>query len=113
MPSSVSRSVNKPHSIKPVLLPPVESGLRPGVAMPDQLAGRGSAGAVLVCLNAGGLLRPGRYGKVPIVRDLARANSLLYRQSTSLRTRAMLQSFNEAVPRCLKFHCQTTPDEGC
>jgi NTE family protein len=44
-------------------------------------------------MNAGGLLRPGGYGRVPVVRDLARANSLLYRQSTSLRTRAMVTSF--------------------
>jgi NTE family protein len=48
----------------------------------------------LVCLNAGGLLRPGGYGKVPVVRDLARANSLLYRQSTALRTRAMVERFD-------------------
>jgi NTE family protein len=47
----------------------------------------------LVCLNAGGLLRAGGYGKVPIVRDLARANSLLYRQSTALRTRDMVDRF--------------------
>jgi NTE family protein len=50
----------------------------------------------LASLNAGGLLRPGAYGKVPLVRDLARANSLLYRQSTALRTRAMVQQFERA-----------------
>jgi NTE family protein len=47
----------------------------------------------LVCLNAGGLLRPGSAGKIPLVRDLARANSLLYRQSTALRTRDMVERF--------------------
>jgi NTE family protein len=47
----------------------------------------------LFTLNAGGLLRPGPYGRVPLVRDLARANSLLYRQSTSLRTRDMVDRF--------------------
>jgi NTE family protein len=47
----------------------------------------------LVCLNAGGLLRPGGYGRIPLVKDLARANSLLYRQSTSLRTREMVGRF--------------------
>lgn len=47
----------------------------------------------LVVLNAGGLLRAGPYGKVPLVRDLARANSLLYRQSTTLRTREMVERF--------------------
>jgi NTE family protein len=47
----------------------------------------------LVTLNAGGLLRPGPYGRVPVVKDLARANSLLYRQSTALRTRMMVERF--------------------
>ncbi|MFC9508292.1 patatin-like phospholipase family protein [Streptomyces sp. NPDC057002] len=50
----------------------------------------------LCVLNAGGLLRPGVYGRVPVVRDLARANSLLYRQSTTLRTRAVVDRFEEA-----------------
>ncbi|MEU6378987.1 patatin-like phospholipase family protein [Streptomyces sp. NPDC046909] len=47
----------------------------------------------LVILNSGGLLRPGAYGGLPIVRDLARANSLLYRQSTALRTRLTVERF--------------------
>ncbi|MFF7445581.1 MULTISPECIES: patatin-like phospholipase family protein [unclassified Streptomyces] len=47
----------------------------------------------LLVLNSGGLLRPGAYGGLPIVRDLARANSLLYRQSTALRTRLMVERF--------------------
>ncbi|WP_200302185.1 patatin-like phospholipase family protein [Streptomyces adelaidensis] len=47
----------------------------------------------LCVLNAGGLLRPGMYGRVPVIRDLARANSLLYRQSTALRTRATIERF--------------------
>lgn len=53
-----------------------------------------------VTMNAGGLLRPGGYGKIPLVRELSRANSLLYRQSTSLRTRMMVRSFRlgEGVP---------------
>ena len=49
-----------------------------------------------VTINAGGLLRPGGYGRIPLVRELARANSLLYRQSTSLRTRMMVASFKRA-----------------
>ena len=61
----------------------------------------------LMTLNAGGLLRPGAYGKVPLVRELVRANSLLYRQSTSLRAREMVNRFQvgrgtppgEPVPR--------------
>ncbi len=46
-----------------------------------------------VALNAGGVFVTGGYGKVPLVRDLARANSLLYRQSTTLRTRWMIDRF--------------------
>lgn len=53
-----------------------------------------------VTINAGGLLRPGAYGKVPLVRELSRANVLLYRQSTALRTRMMVAAFRRgaAVP---------------
>jgi NTE family protein len=51
----------------------------------------------VVCLNSGGLLRPGAYGKIPLVRELARANSLLYRQSTALRTRWMVDRFQRTA----------------
>jgi NTE family protein len=51
------------------------------------------SGVLLVALNAGGLFRTGKYGGVPIVRDLQRANSLLYRQSTGLRFRDMVARF--------------------
>jgi NTE family protein len=47
----------------------------------------------LIVINAGGLLRPGGYGRIPLVRDLSRANSLLYRQSTALRTRLLVERF--------------------
>ena len=55
----------------------------------------------VMTLNSGGLLQPGAYGKVPLVRELARSNSLLYRQSTSLRTRWMVDRFQAGadVPR--------------
>jgi NTE family protein len=46
-----------------------------------------------VSLNAGGVFVTGGYGKVPLVRDLARSNSLLYRQSTAVRTRWMVNRF--------------------
>jgi NTE family protein len=46
-----------------------------------------------ITLNAGGMFVSGGYGKVPLVRDLVRANALLYRQSTSLRTRWMVDRF--------------------
>jgi NTE family protein len=54
---------------------------------------------LIVNLNAGGLFRTGRYGGFPIARDLQRANSLLYRQSTALRFRdsvARFQAFERA-----------------
>lgn len=50
--------------------------------------------AFIVTLNSGGLLRPGPYGNIPVVRDLARANSLLYRQSTGLRTSDLVDRFD-------------------
>jgi NTE family protein len=50
----------------------------------------------VVAMNAGGLLRPGAYGKFPLVKELARANSLLYRQSIALRTRWMVDRFERA-----------------
>ena len=46
-----------------------------------------------ISLNAGGMFVSGGYGKIPLVRDLVRANALLYRQSTSLRTRWMVDRF--------------------
>jgi NTE family protein len=60
----------------------------------------------LCTMNAGGLLQTGFAGRIPLVRDLQRANSLLYRQSTTLRTREMVARFqrgegigaNEPVP---------------
>ncbi|MDQ3974609.1 MAG: patatin-like phospholipase family protein, partial [Actinomycetota bacterium] len=51
------------------------------------------ADALLVALNAGGLFVTGRYGRVPLVRDLQLAQSLLYRQSTALRRRWMVERF--------------------
>ena len=53
-----------------------------------------------ITLNAGGVFVTGKYGSVPLIRDLARANSLLYRQSTGLRTRWMVERFKawESTP---------------
>lgn len=48
---------------------------------------------LLVAVNAGGLFRTGAYGGIPVIRDLQRANSLLYRQSTGLRRREMVERF--------------------
>jgi NTE family protein len=46
-----------------------------------------------ITMNAGGIFVTGGWGGVPVIRDLARANSLLYRQSTGLRTRWMVDRF--------------------
>jgi NTE family protein len=49
--------------------------------------------AFLVAINAGGLFHTGRFGRLPFVRNLSRVNSLLYRQSTALRQREMIDRF--------------------
>jgi NTE family protein len=49
--------------------------------------------ACLVAMNAGGVLQVGRLGRIPVVRDLQRSNALLYRQSTALRRRFMVDRF--------------------
>ena len=59
-------------------------GLEPLDNLPD---------AFLVALNAGGQFVTGRYGRIPIVRDFLLANSMLYRQSTALRRRWMVERF--------------------
>ena len=46
-----------------------------------------------ISLNAGGVFVTGGYGRIPLVRELSRSNSLLYRQSTALRTRWMVDRF--------------------
>ncbi|MGH2705797.1 MAG: patatin-like phospholipase family protein [Actinomycetota bacterium] len=60
------------------------SGLEPVDDLGDTL---------LVAVNAGGLFRTGAYGGIPIIRDLQRSSTLLYRQSTGLRRREMVERF--------------------
>lgn len=49
---------------------------------------------LILAINAGGLFRTGtRFGRIPLVRDLSRASSLLYRQSTALRRRDLVERF--------------------
>jgi NTE family protein len=59
-------------------------GLEPLDDLPD---------VCLVAVNAGGVFRIGAYGGLPIIRDLHRAEGLLYRQTTSLRMRMMVERF--------------------
>lgn len=49
--------------------------------------------AFLVAINAGGFFHTGRFGGLPFFRNLVRVNSLLYRQSTTLRQREMVSRF--------------------
>jgi NTE family protein len=46
-----------------------------------------------ISINSGGIFVPGKFGGLPIIKDLQRANSMLYRQSTALRTRWMIERF--------------------
>jgi NTE family protein len=64
----------------------------------------------LVAINAGGLFHTGRFGGLPWVRNLVRVNSLLYRQSTSLRQREMIGRFR-AFEQAKKQN-QPPPDWG-
>jgi NTE family protein len=47
----------------------------------------------LVAMNAGGIFRTGPLGWIPIVKTLQRSEALLYRQSTGLRMRQMVERF--------------------
>ena len=59
----------------------------------EALDGPAHRDTFLVGVNAGGAFVTGRAGGLPIVGDLVRSNSMLYRQSTSLRTRWMVDRF--------------------
>lgn len=53
-------------------------------------------GPCLIALSAGGLFRTGWSGltsHLPVVKDLKRAEGLLYRQTTALRSRTMVERF--------------------
>ena len=47
----------------------------------------------LVIVNSGGVFRVGRFVRFPIVGDVVSTTSLLYRQTTALRTEAMVERF--------------------
>lgn len=62
----------------------------------EALDGNSCRDVFLVALNAGGVFLTGRLTGVPLVRNLVRSNALLYRQSTALRTRWMVDRFQAA-----------------
>ncbi|MFF4255326.1 patatin-like phospholipase family protein [Streptomyces sp. NPDC001663] len=65
-------------------------------------------GTLLIALNAGGIFQTGPYGHIPVVRELARANALLYRQTTSLRMREMVDRF-KAWEEAARNHVPSPP----
>jgi NTE family protein len=65
--------------------------------------------ACIVALNAGGVFRTGPFGGLPIIKDLMRSEGLLYRQSTALRMRAMVERFKAWEDATKKG---TTPPAG-
>jgi NTE family protein len=102
---AIAASAALPGALAPLVLKdlglPCEHGRTPkivdggaydnmGVEVFDSLV----RGELIVALNAGGLFRTGtRFGRIPFVRDLSRSNSLLYRQSTALRRRELVERF--------------------
>jgi NTE family protein len=53
-------------------------------------------GPCMIVLSAGGVFRTGWSGAtnhIPVIKDLKRAEALLYRQTTALRTRTMVERF--------------------
>jgi NTE family protein len=105
--TAVSASAAVPGTFPPVQLPaiqfPCAHGRREAVLVDggaydntglEALDGDRYHDVFLVSLNAGGVFVTGRLGRIPVVRELARANSLLYRQSTALRTRWMVERFH-------------------
>jgi NTE family protein len=66
--------------------------------------------SLLVAINAGGLFVTGQYGRVPLVRDLQLAQSLLYRQSTALRRRWTVERFK--AWEAAQANGRTIPDWG-
>jgi NTE family protein len=46
-----------------------------------------------VVLNAGGTFRVGKFGGLPIVRNLSRASAVMYRQTTVVRMQELLSDF--------------------
>ncbi|HEX3909763.1 MAG TPA: patatin-like phospholipase family protein [Solirubrobacteraceae bacterium] len=78
-----------PHSGTPLLL---DGGTYDNTGL-QTFDGDQYADLFLVAMNAGGVFTTGGWGGVPFVKNLMRANSLLYRQSTGLRTRWMVDRF--------------------
>jgi len=46
-----------------------------------------------VVLNAGGVFRVGKFNGIPIVRNLSRSSSVMYRQTTTLRMRELVDDY--------------------
>ncbi len=67
-------------------------------------------GVFTMTLDAGGTFTVGKVGGLPIVGDLMRANSMLYRQSTAVRTRWMVDRFMSGSRNGTLFKLATDVD---
>ncbi len=65
-----------------------------------------------ITLDAGGTFAVGKVGGLPLVGDLQRANSMLYRQSTAIRTRWMVERFIAGTRQGTLFKLATDVDLG-
>lgn len=61
-------------------------------------------------LNAGGAFTLGRGGGIPIVGDLKRSQAMLYRQSTAVRTRWMVDKFERKARKGVLYALATDVD---
>ena len=65
-----------------------------------------------ITLDAGGAFTVGKVGGVPIVGDLMRAQAMLYRQSTAVRTRWMVDRFMSGSRQGMLFKLATDVGPG-
>jgi NTE family protein len=66
-----------------------------GTSPPESIARSNPANYCIVALNAGGVFRVGGYGYIPILRDLLRSESVLYRESTTTRMKDLVGLYKQ------------------
>ncbi len=77
----------------------------------EALDGRPYDDVFTMTLNAGGVFTVGRLSGMPLIGDLKRSNSMLYRQSTALRTRWMVERFRSRNRRGVLYALATDVDQ--
>jgi NTE family protein len=78
----------------------------------ESIDGPSYDGVFTVSMAAGGLFRVGAYSKLPLISDLTQANSSLYRQSRTLRTRDMVARFKRGAREGVLFKLGSKIDEN-